>query len=74
LPRVLRQQLKVLHMNDQSRYKPLKDVNIGGIIMMLDTMKEKVEELVEPVSAGGVHADNDQEEEPNAPEPFEYDE
>lgn len=47
--RVLRQQLKVVAVNDNSQYVPLKDVSIGGIIMVRN-LKPGEEELVEPVA------------------------
>ncbi|OQR68773.1 26S proteasome non-ATPase regulatory subunit 1 isoform 1 [Tropilaelaps mercedesae] len=71
--RVVRPQLKVLQMNENSRYRPIKDVSIGGVILMLDTLSEWAEELVEPVVAGGLAIAQD-ESEPDPPEPFEYEE
>lgn len=47
--RVLRQQLKVIVLNDNSQYVPLKDVGIGGIVMVRN-LKPGEEELVEPVA------------------------
>ena len=46
--RVLRQQLKVVTVNENSQYIPMKDVSIGGIIMVRN-LKPGEEELVEPV-------------------------
>ncbi|XP_053661185.1 26S proteasome non-ATPase regulatory subunit 1 [Anopheles marshallii] len=67
--RVMRQQLKVISIADGTVYTPLKDVTIGGIIMMNHTAAgEQV--LVEPVAACGPK--NDDLKEPEAPEPFEY--
>jgi len=71
--RVVRPQLKVIQMVEAARYRPVKDVSIGGVILMLDTKSELAEELVEPVSAGGLTVAQD-EQEPEPPEPFEYDE
>lgn len=69
-PRVLRQQLKVISVSDGSLYQPIKDVTIGGIIMMkYSSQSEQV--LVEPVAAYGPKS-NDDAKEPDAPEPFEY--
>ncbi|XP_035217424.1 26S proteasome non-ATPase regulatory subunit 1-like [Stegodyphus dumicola] len=68
--RVMRQQLKVLQIPEGSRYQPLKEVTIGGIIMMKDNKSEDPEELVEPVAAGGPKVED--EEEPEPPEDFEY--
>lgn len=68
--RVIRPQLKVMQMPEGSRYKPIKDLSIGGIVMMRDLRKEETEKLVE-VIAGGPKIEED-EKEPDAPEPFEY--
>uniref|UniRef100_U5EZB8 26S proteasome non-ATPase regulatory subunit 1 n=1 Tax=Corethrella appendiculata TaxID=1370023 RepID=U5EZB8_9DIPT len=67
-PRVMRQQLKVISIAEGSPYVPLKDVSIGGIIMMQHTAKDE-QVLVEPVAAYGPKSDL---KEPEAPEPFEY--
>lgn len=67
--RVLRQQLKVISVVDGQSYVPLKDITIGGIIVMQHTSKDE-ESLVEPVAAYGPK--NDDAKEPEAPEPFEY--
>ncbi|XP_066256919.1 26S proteasome non-ATPase regulatory subunit 1 [Euwallacea similis] len=67
--RVLRQQLKVVTLNDNSQYVPLKDVSIGGIIMVRN-LKPGEEELVEPVQAFGPKGE--EEKEPEPPEPFEW--
>lgn len=45
----MRQQLKVSSINDNSQYVPMKDVAIGGIIMVRN-LKPGEEELVEPVA------------------------
>lgn len=70
--RVVKPQLKLLSMPEGSRYRPIKDITIGGIIMVTDTKSSEEEELVEPVSAGGPTAENDEGDEPEAPEPFQY--
>lgn len=68
--RVLRQQLKVITMPEQSRYKPMKDIQIGGIIIMMDTKPDEQEDLIEPVTA---HCSKvEEEKEPEPPEPFEF--
>lgn len=68
--RVLRQQLRVITMPEQSRYQPMKNVQIGGIIMMNDTRPNEPEDLIEPVTA---HCSKvEEEKEPEPPEPFEY--
>ncbi|XP_075237027.1 regulatory particle non-ATPase 2 [Lycorma delicatula] len=69
--RVMKQQLKVLSLVDNSSYIPLKDVTIGGIVMVRHVKAGTEEEqLVEPVAAFGPKPDEDKEPEP--PEPFEY--
>uniref|UniRef100_A0A1B0G973 26S proteasome non-ATPase regulatory subunit 1 n=1 Tax=Glossina morsitans morsitans TaxID=37546 RepID=A0A1B0G973_GLOMM len=67
--RVVRQQLKVISVAENQTYMPLKDVTIGGIIVMQHTGKTD-QELVEPVAAYGPK--NDDLKEPEPPEPFEY--
>ena len=68
--RVMKQQLKVVKMPENSRYLPVKDIGIGGIILMRDTLPDTSQELVQPVPAMGPKAD--EENEPEPPEPFEY--
>lgn len=48
--RILRQQLKVLQLVEDSVYKPVKDLQIGGIVMVKHAVADKEEELVEPVA------------------------
>lgn len=67
--RILRQQLRVISVVDNQHYVPLKDVSIGGIIVMQHTAGGE-EALVEPVAAYGPK--NEEAKEPDAPEPFEY--
>jgi 26S proteasome regulatory subunit N2 len=68
--RVLRQQLKVIAMPEHTRYHPIKDIQIGGIILMTDTKPNEPEDLIEPVTA---HCSKvEEEKEPEPPEPFEY--
>lgn len=45
----MRQQLKVITLADNSQYEPMKDVSIGGIVMVRN-LKPGNEELVEPVA------------------------
>lgn len=68
--RVMRQQLKVVQMASGSRYKPTKDLSVGGIILMRDSRKAEPEDLVQSVAAGGPKVE--EEKEPEPPEPFEY--
>ncbi|XP_032669417.1 26S proteasome non-ATPase regulatory subunit 1 [Odontomachus brunneus] len=68
--RVLRQQLKVIQLVEGSHYVPVKDIQIGGIVMVKHIQTDTEEELVEPVAAFGPKPDEEKEAEP--PEPFEY--
>ncbi|XP_078038608.1 regulatory particle non-ATPase 2 [Augochlora pura] len=68
--RVLRQQLKVIHLVDGSHYAPVKDLQIGGIVMVNHIQPDTEEELVEPVAAFGPKPDEEKEADP--PIPFEY--
>lgn len=69
-PRVLRQQLKVISVAEGTPYTAVKDVTIGGIVMMQYTSQNE-QVLVEPVAAYGPKSTDDAKE-PEAPEPFEY--
>jgi len=53
-----------------SRYVPVKDITVGGIIMLKNARPTEEEEIIELVAAGGPKPD--EEAEPDAPEPFEY--
>ncbi|XP_020709438.2 26S proteasome non-ATPase regulatory subunit 1 isoform X2 [Athalia rosae] len=68
--RILRQQLKLISLVSGSQYAPVKDVGIGGIVMVKHIKADAEEELVEPVAAFGPKPDEEKEAE--APEPFEY--
>lgn len=68
--RAMKQQLKVLSIVEGSPYVPLKDVSIGGIVMVRHVKEGTQEELVEPVAAFGPKSED--EKEPDPPEPFEY--
>lgn len=68
--RVMKQQLKVLQQVDGGSYAPLKELTIGGIIMVHHVRPGTAEELVEPIAAFGPKPDDDKE--PDPPEPFEY--
>lgn len=48
--RVLRQQLKVIQLVEGSHYVPVKDIQIGGIVMVKHIQSDTEEELVEPVA------------------------
>ncbi|XP_014235515.1 26S proteasome non-ATPase regulatory subunit 1 [Trichogramma pretiosum] len=68
--RVLRQQLKAIHLTENSSYRSVKDIQIGGIVMVKHIQSDKEEELVEPVVAFGPKPEEEKESDP--PEPFEY--
>lgn len=67
--RILRQQLKFITLGKNQAYQPMKDITIGGIVVMRHTGGEE-EKLVEPVAACGPKTEDANEPEP--PEPFEY--
>jgi len=69
--RVLQQQLKLIEITEECEYRPLKDISIGGIIMMSHLKPGEDEKLVEPVTAFGPKVEPE-EDEPEPPEPFEY--
>lgn len=48
--RVLRQQLKVIQLIEGSHYVSVKDIQIGGIVMVKHMQTDTEEELVEPVA------------------------
>lgn len=68
--RVMKLQLKVVNMAEGSRYRPVKDVSNGGIIMLKNCKPEEKEDIIEPLATGGPKAE--EEEEPEPPEPFEW--
>jgi len=73
--RVMKPQLQVISLEQPARYKPVKDISIGGIIMMKKIDGEggaadEEEEIVKPVEIK--RELGDVEEEPEPPEPFEY--
>jgi 26S proteasome regulatory subunit N2 len=68
--RVMKAQLKVLSMPTGSRYIPLKDISVGGIIMMKNARPTETEDIIELVAAGGPKGE--EETEPEPPEPFEW--
>merc|ERR1712029_409352 len=72
--RVMKQQLKVISMEDV-KYRPMKDVSIGGVILLdrPELGADEKEEIVEPilVNKGGSSSETE-EEEPAPPEPFQY--
>lgn len=70
--RVIKPQLKVISLQKNARYVPLKDVACGGIIMLRDTQADQPETLVETVKAGGPQVKEEDSSEPEPPEPFEW--
>jgi len=70
--RVMKQQLRYMELNDK-RWKPIKEVQSGGIIVLTDSTPDAAVEIVAPVAACGPQS-NDEEDEPSPPEPFEYNE
>jgi 26S proteasome regulatory subunit N2 len=69
--RVMKAQLKVINLEDD-RYKPMKDLSIGGIIM-LDNTSGEADEIVEPMEVNKATSNTEEEgEEPSPPEPFEW--
>ena len=68
--RILPQQLKVISLEDP-RYKPLKPISLGGIILLQDRQPDQPQEFLEPVVASGPQIES-QGDEPPPPEPFEY--
>ena len=68
----MKPQLKVLQMVAGSRYRSMKDLSVGGVILLRDSRKADPEDIVQPVAAGGPKVE--EEKEPEPPEPFEYEE
>merc|ERR1712141_203195 len=77
--RVMKPQLQVTKMeaptcSEKAMYAPIKDICIGGVIMVKrvrDAEGDKKEEIVEPVKTSRKE-ETSTEEEPEPPEPFEY--
>merc|ERR1712108_108635 len=71
--RVMKAQLKVVTLED-ARYRPMKDLSIGGIVMLNRTDKgDKDEEIVEPMEVNKASTGSEEEgDEPAPPEPFEW--
>ncbi|ESO10941.1 hypothetical protein HELRODRAFT_71906, partial [Helobdella robusta] len=70
--RIMKAQLKVLSMPAGSRYIPLKDVSVGGIIMLKNARPQEPEVIIELVETGGPKPEDEVEPEPF--EPFEWNE
>merc|ERR1712192_79188 len=71
--RVMKAQLKVVTLED-ARDRPMKDLSIGGIVMLNRTDKgDKDEEIVEPMEVNKASTSSEEEgDEPAPPEPFEW--
>jgi len=69
--RVMKQQLRHMEINDK-RWKPLKDITIGGILIVRDAAPNEPIDLVKPVAACGPRKEEEEGDEPAPPEPFEY--
>merc|ERR1712111_294016 len=69
--RVVRPQLNLISLEEPTKHRPVKDLSIGGIIMVkrIDGSEED-EAIVEPVTIAKAVVDS--EDEPEPPEPFEY--
>merc|ERR1712059_169254 len=71
--RVMKAQLKVTNLED-GKYRPMKDISIGGIVL-LDNTSGEVDEVVEPMEVNKETATTEEEgEEPSPPEPFQWSE
>jgi len=67
--RVMKAQLKLINLED-GKYRPLKNISMGGIIM-LDNTSGEVEEIVAPMEVNKETTTTEEEgDEPAPPEPF----
>merc|ERR1719508_636374 len=73
--RVMKAQLKVINLDDD-KYRPIKDISIGGIVMLdrAEMGAEEEEQIVEPmeVNKGATPGSEEEGEEPAPPEPFQW--
>merc|ERR1711892_1174412 len=73
--RVMKAQLKVINLDDD-KYRPIKDISIGGIVMLdrAEMGAEEEEQIVEPmeVNKGATTGSEEEGEEPAPPEPFQW--
>ncbi|KAI8327260.1 armadillo-type protein [Blakeslea trispora] len=73
MARVVPAQLKHIQFKSDSRYSPVKQENVGGIIMLIDKKPEEEEDLLQPrVPAGDATSRAAAEQEAAPFEPFEY--
>merc|ERR1711902_119005 len=68
--RVVRPQLNVVNLEEPTKFKPIKEISSGGIILVRRIDGSECE-IVEPVSVDTKKGDAE-DPEPDAPEPFEY--
>jgi len=59
-----------MSMPANSRYLPMKDISVGGIILLKNARPTEAEDIIELVAAGGPKLE--EEVEPEPPEPFEF--
>merc|ERR1719228_1919690 len=73
--RVMKAQLKVINLDD-GKYRPMKDISIGGIVMLdrAELGADDEEQIVEPmeVNKGASTTAEEEGEEPSPPEPFQW--
>jgi len=68
--RVMKAQLKLITLEDGGKYRPLKNMSIGGVVM-LDNTSGEVEEIVAPMEVNKETTTTEEEgDEPAPPEPF----
>ncbi|KAI9360703.1 armadillo-type protein [Pilaira anomala] len=73
MARVVPAQLRHIAFKEDSRYVPVKQENVGGIIMLVDRKPDEEEDLIQPrVPAADTTARNAAEEEAAPFEPFQY--
>ncbi|GAA5807641.1 hypothetical protein MFLAVUS_001011 [Mucor flavus] len=73
MARVVPAQLKHIVFKDDSRYIPVKQQHVGGIIMLVDRKPDEEEDLIQPrVPSAETTARNTAEEEAAPFEPFQY--
>ncbi|OZJ04186.1 hypothetical protein BZG36_02160, partial [Bifiguratus adelaidae] len=75
LQRVVPQQLKYITFKKDSRYMPIKQANVGGILLMKDTRPDEEQDLIVPSahkSATSSSEGTSEEQEASPFEPFEY--
>jgi len=68
--RVMKAQLRVCSVVD-AKYSPMKNVSIGGVVMLNNVTGEK-EEIVEPMAVNKGATEEDEGAEPEPPQPFLY--